>query len=220
MGGTVPPVAGNRRAGFRATLPMNARAIVPTAGISKGKRLCPHVQAAGQHEKERCMERNEEALSPLDGISVNINKRHAFVHERVLEYIVRETNQVGGVIFNKKEMASWLGCCPRSLDRAVHRLREQGNILELEYKPIVPQCPMEIGPAQHLVFDFLVQSFYIIDICNNGIGIIYIFVYLLPKIKIPCRRHIIGSGRCQISVKVYLDACRAGLVCCSAYGQV
>ncbi|SCH93891.1 Uncharacterised protein [uncultured Collinsella sp.] len=74
------------------------------------------------------MERNEEALSPLDGISVNINKRHAFVHERVLEYIVRETNQAGGVIFNKKEMASWLGCCPRSLDRAVHRLREQGLV--------------------------------------------------------------------------------------------
>lgn len=72
------------------------------------------------------MERNEEALSPLDGISVSINKRHAFVHERVLEYIVRETNQAGGVIFNKKEMANWLGCCPRSLDRAVHRLREQG----------------------------------------------------------------------------------------------
>lgn len=74
------------------------------------------------------MERNEEALSPLDGISVNISKRHAFVHERVLEYIVRETNQAGGVIFNKKEMASWLGCCPRSLDRAVHRLREQGLV--------------------------------------------------------------------------------------------
>lgn len=47
------------------------------------------------------MERNEEALSPLDGISVSINKRHAFVHERVLEHIVRETNQAGGVIFNK-----------------------------------------------------------------------------------------------------------------------
>lgn len=104
MGGTVTSVAGNRQAGFRATSTMDARAIVPTAGISKGKRLCPHVQAAGQHEKERCMERNEEALSPLDGISVNINKRHAFVHERVLEYIVRETNQAGGVIFNKKEI--------------------------------------------------------------------------------------------------------------------
>lgn len=51
MGGTVPPVAGNRRAGFRATLPVDAHAIVPTAGISKGKRLCPHVQATGQHEK-------------------------------------------------------------------------------------------------------------------------------------------------------------------------
>ena len=151
MGGTVTSVAGNRQAGFRATSTMDARAIVPTAGISKGKRLCPHVQAAGQHEKERCMERNEEALSPLDGISVNINKRHAFVHERVLEYIVRETNQAGGVIFNKKEMASWLGCCPRSLDRAVHRLREQGLVeSQPQFMPNGAQggnryCATEVG---------------------------------------------------------------------------
>lgn len=51
MGGTMPPVAGNRQAGFRTTPPMDARAIVPTEGISKGKRLCPRLQAAGQHEK-------------------------------------------------------------------------------------------------------------------------------------------------------------------------
>lgn len=51
MGGTMPPVAGNRQAGFRATLPMDAHAIVPTAGILKGKRLCPRLQATGQHEK-------------------------------------------------------------------------------------------------------------------------------------------------------------------------
>ena len=51
MGGAMPPVAGNRQAGFRAALPAGTRTIVPTAGISEGKRLCPHVQAAGQHEK-------------------------------------------------------------------------------------------------------------------------------------------------------------------------
>lgn len=64
------------------------------------------------------MERNEEALSPLDGISVNINKRHAFVHERVLEYIVRETNQAGGVIFNKRRwQAGWGAARGRSIVR-------------------------------------------------------------------------------------------------------
>lgn len=64
----------------------------------------------------------------LDGVSTVINNRHAFVHERVLEVIARETERTGGVYFNKSEMASSLGCCARSLDRAVHRLREEGMI--------------------------------------------------------------------------------------------
>lgn len=66
--------------------------------------------------------------NPLEGISTVINGRHAFVHERVLEYIVRETDRSGGVVFRKRDMAEWLGCRPYSLDRAVRELRRDGFI--------------------------------------------------------------------------------------------
>lgn len=74
------------------------------------------------------MKQSKNSAGPLDGISVSINKRHAFVHERLLAYIVRETERSGGVVFHKKEMAKWLGCCEQSLNRAAHRLRADGLI--------------------------------------------------------------------------------------------
>lgn len=74
------------------------------------------------------MEQTTPSIPPVAGISASINNRHAFVYERVLEYIVRETEQAGSVAFNKAQLAHGLGCCVRSLDRAVHRLRTEGLI--------------------------------------------------------------------------------------------
>ena len=63
------------------------------------------------------------------GVSTRINGRHAFIHERVLELIVRETELRGAVTFRKGDLAQRLGCCERSLDRALTRLRRDGYVL-------------------------------------------------------------------------------------------
>jgi hypothetical protein len=67
--------------------------------------------------------------SSLKGVSRQINGRHAFVHERVLEMIVRETEIRGSVTFRKADLAHRLGCCERSLDLALTRLRRSGEIV-------------------------------------------------------------------------------------------
>ena len=64
----------------------------------------------------------------VDELAVRINGRHAFVHERVLEFIVRETDASGAVSFEKGTLAAEFGCCVRSVDRAITRLRRQGYI--------------------------------------------------------------------------------------------
>lgn len=66
--------------------------------------------------------------SSLKGISTRINGRHAFVHERVLELIVRETQLRGGVSFNKADLAKRMDCYERTLGRAITRLRRDGLI--------------------------------------------------------------------------------------------
>lgn len=66
--------------------------------------------------------------SSLKGISTKINGRHAFIHERVLELVARETQMRGSVQFHKTDLARRLGCCVRSLDHAVTRLRRDGFI--------------------------------------------------------------------------------------------
>ena len=66
--------------------------------------------------------------SSLSGVSKRINGRHAFIHERVLELIARETELRGGVHFRKADLAHRLGCYERTLDRAVTRLRREGLI--------------------------------------------------------------------------------------------
>lgn len=66
--------------------------------------------------------------SSLVGVTNRINGRHAFVHERVLELIVRETELRESVTFRKSDLARRLGCCERSLDRAITRLRREGLI--------------------------------------------------------------------------------------------
>ena len=64
----------------------------------------------------------------LKGVRARRKGRHAFVHERVLELVARETKRHGSVAFRKANLAARLGCCPRSLDRAVTRLRREGYL--------------------------------------------------------------------------------------------
>lgn len=64
----------------------------------------------------------------LEGVSTKRGPRHTFVHERVLEIISRDTEQDGASCFTKKELAEALGCNVRSVDRAIHRLRNEGAI--------------------------------------------------------------------------------------------
>ncbi len=65
----------------------------------------------------------------LRGVSESINGRHAFVHERVLELIARDTAKDGSITFRKRELAERLGCCMRTLDHALMRLRRNGYVV-------------------------------------------------------------------------------------------
>lgn len=65
----------------------------------------------------------------LMGVSTHINGRHAFIHERVLELIARETELRGSVAFRKADLAQRLGCCENSVDRAITRLRRDGYVI-------------------------------------------------------------------------------------------
>lgn len=67
--------------------------------------------------------------SSLRGVSTEIDGRHAFIHERVLEMIARETEIHGSVTFRKTDLVQRLGCCGRTLDRALTRLRREGDIV-------------------------------------------------------------------------------------------
>ena len=64
----------------------------------------------------------------LKDIPRRIRDRHAFVHERILGLIVKETELHGSVSFAKRTLARKLGCNTRSVDRAVMRLRKEGLI--------------------------------------------------------------------------------------------
>ena len=80
--------------------------------------------------------------SSLKGVSTQINGRHAFVHERVLELVVRETELRGSVTFRKADLARRLGCCCRSLDRTLTRLRREGY---LESTPMFDESGTQLG---------------------------------------------------------------------------
>lgn len=58
-----------------------------------------------------------------------VGNRHAFVYERVLVLIARETVRCGSATFVKGDLARSLGCCKRSLDRALARLRRAGLVI-------------------------------------------------------------------------------------------
>ncbi|OUO33538.1 MarR family transcriptional regulator [Olsenella sp. An293] len=82
--------------------------------------------------------------SSLKGVRKRINGRHAFVHERMLEMIVRETILRGQVSFAKADLARRLGCCPKTVDHAVTRLRREGLIeTSPVFGPTGAQLPSE-----------------------------------------------------------------------------
>ncbi len=64
----------------------------------------------------------------LAGIPAGFKDRHVFVHERLLMLIARETELRGGLHYAKREAAALMECNPRSIDRAVQRLRREGAI--------------------------------------------------------------------------------------------
>lgn len=73
---------------------------------------------------------------------VRLNGRHAFVHERVLAFIVHETQERGSVTFCKGDLAKRLGCCDRSVDRALTRLRREGDIVST---PVYGESGAQLG---------------------------------------------------------------------------
>ncbi len=80
--------------------------------------------------------------SSLKGVSRRISGRHAFIHERVLEMVVRETELRGSVTFCKNDLAHRLGCCPRTLDRAIIRLKREGL---METTPVFGESGAQLG---------------------------------------------------------------------------
>lgn len=80
--------------------------------------------------------------SSLKGVSRRISGRHAFIHERVLEMVVRETELRGSVTFCKNDLAHRLSCFPRTLDRAIIRLRREGLIVTT---PVFGETGAQLG---------------------------------------------------------------------------
>ena len=64
----------------------------------------------------------------LDGVASTVNGRHAFVHERVLALIRRETERAGALRVSKRRLADLLSCDIGSVDNAIRRLRRTGQI--------------------------------------------------------------------------------------------
>lgn len=64
----------------------------------------------------------------LEGVSVRKGDRHAFVYERVYEIIARDNQKIGTASYTKHDLAQALQCSPRSIDRAIRRLRREGVI--------------------------------------------------------------------------------------------
>lgn len=64
----------------------------------------------------------------LDGVATTINGRHAFVSERVLALVERETVRSGGLSATKRDLAELLSCDVSSVDGAIKKLRREGRI--------------------------------------------------------------------------------------------
>lgn len=65
----------------------------------------------------------------LDGVASTVGGRHAFVRERVLALVARETERSGGLSATKRDLAELLGCDVISVDGAIKRLRREGAIV-------------------------------------------------------------------------------------------
>lgn len=89
------------------------------------ERLCVcHEGATGVMEPDAAKDAGLKSES-LQGVPRKISDRHAFVYERLLILVARETETRGGFTAGKREAADMLGCSQRSIDRAVTRLRRE-----------------------------------------------------------------------------------------------
>lgn len=69
-------------------------------------------------------------------VTQRYKNRHAFIHERVLALIARETEEHGSMCASKNDLAENLDCCVRSIDRAIQRLKREGMVtVQAEYGP-------------------------------------------------------------------------------------
>lgn len=91
----------------------------------------------------------------LKGVSTHINGRHAFVHERVLELVARETELRGAVRFVKADLAKRMGCSEQMLDRAVRRLCREQLITRT---PIFNENGGQLGNEYQATSDGLVMA--------------------------------------------------------------
>ena len=98
--------------------------------------------------------------SSLKGVSRRISGRHAFIHERVLEMVARETELRGSVTFCKNDLAHRLGCCPRTLDRAIIRLRREGLVVTA---PVFGETGAQLGRVLRQRCGGLIQPFLDFD---------------------------------------------------------
>lgn len=80
--------------------------------------------------------------SSLAGVMTRINGRHAFVYERILLLVVRETELRDSVTFAKQDLAKRMGVCVRSVDRAVTKLRREGLVTT---EPVFGQSGVQLG---------------------------------------------------------------------------
>ncbi|WP_302152543.1 MarR family transcriptional regulator [uncultured Enorma sp.] len=80
--------------------------------------------------------------SSLAGVMTRINGRHAFVYERILLLVVRETELRDSVTFAKQDLAKRMGVCVRSVDRAVTKLRREGLVTT---EPVFGQSGGSVG---------------------------------------------------------------------------
>lgn len=82
----------------------------------------------------------------LRGIPTKCDRRRAFVYERVLALIARETVYSGSVTFSKADLAKRLGCCDRTLDRSILYLKREGLI---EAEPRFTETGAQLSNAYH-----------------------------------------------------------------------
>lgn len=69
------------------------------------------------------MERRDASSISMEGIPTRLGSRHAFLYERLMLLIVRETLAGSCLSCGKADLARLLSCNQLSMDRAVHKLK-------------------------------------------------------------------------------------------------